>query len=57
MHLENGQGTVIVTIVLKNLTAAHLCLMRIEIMDYAFTIVALETNLITVSHHTTGGTS
>ena len=26
-------------------------------MDYASIIVALETNLITVSHHATGGTS
>ena len=57
MHLEKGQGTVIVTTIIKKLTAAHLCLMRITIMDYASIIVALETNLITVSHHATGGTS
>ena len=53
MHLEKSQGTVIVTTIIKNLTAAHLCLMRIKIMDYASTIVAF----ITVSHHATGGTS
>ena len=57
MHLEKGQGTLIVTTIIKNLKAAHLCLMRMKIMDYASTIVALETNLITVSHHATGGTS
>ena len=57
MHLEKGQGTLIVTTIIKKLTAAHLCLMRITIMDYASIIVALETNLITVSHHATGGTS
>ena len=57
MHLEKGQSTLIVTTIIKNLTAAHLCLRRIKIMDYASTIVALETNLITVSHHATGGTS
>ena len=57
MHLEKGQGTLIVTLVIKDLTAAHLCLMRIDIMDYVSTIVASETNLITVSHHATGGTS
>ena len=42
---------------IKNLTAAHLCLMRITVMDYASIIVTLETNLITVSHHATGRTS
>ena len=58
MHLEKGQGTLKVTTIIKKLTAAHLCLMRITIMDYASIIVALETNLIiTVSHHATGGTS
>ena len=57
MHLEKGQGKLIVTTIIKKLTAAHLCLMRITIMDYASIIVALETNLITVSHHATGGTS
>ena len=58
MHLEKGQGTLIVTtIIIKNLTAAHLCLMRIKIMDYASTIVALEINLVTVSHHANGGAS
>ena len=57
MHLEKGQGTLIVTTIIKKLTAAHLCLMTITIMDYASIIVALETNLITVSHHATGGTS
>ena len=57
MHLEKGQSTVIVTIFIKNLLAAHLSIMRMKIMDYASTIVALETNLITVSHYATGGTS